>query len=228
MSKEKFFSVNMNTTEEPKTENNNNNKISSSANSNHVKQSTYDPNSTQKKGIVFNQADLEKKMKVPNTVRKIENPEELFDNKREKMRGKDLKLVLVPGIVLLILSILNELFAIPYLMDKTVTYVLNGNLNVKMAMGNMQNEQLVALAGLIAIVSYCVFSIALFGFSIYALFKRVYVKKDLLEIAGKIMLYAFLIGFFVAVIDSFVPINLSEIVVRISTVGLHSMKSFVK
>lgn len=229
MAKEKFFSVNMNTTEEPKPQNTNNNTTSSDANRINVSNSSQTNSNinTEKKGIKFNQADLDKKMKVPNTVRLIENPDELFGTKKEKMTGKDLKLVLLPGIVLIIISIVNELFLVPLVINKVVTYVLDGKISLSISLTNLGNEQLLALAGLIAIVSYCIFSISLFIFSIYNMFRRVYVKKDLIEIAGKIMLYAFLIGFVIIILDSFIPINLSELIVKITTIGLHSMKSFI-
>ena len=225
MVKNKYFAVNMNTTEEPKPENNNSNNLKPNNIENNHKTS---PNTVNlKKGIKFNQEDLDKKTSVPNNVIKIENPDELFGEKKEKFTGKDLKYVLVPAIVLIVFCVLNELFLAPFLIDKVVNYVLNGNLNVTMSMGNMQNEELTALAGLIAIVSYVLFSLGLFGFAIYCLYKRVYVKKDIIEMAGKIMLYAFLIGFVIAVIDSFIPVNISEVVVKITTLGLHSMKSFI-
>ena len=93
-----------------------------------------------------------------------------------------------------------------------------------MTIGTMKNEELTALAGLIAISSYCIFSISLLGFSIYNIFKRVYVKKDIMEIAGKILLYAFLIGFLIALVDSLIPIKLTKIIVKITTIGLHTLK----
>lgn len=232
MAKEKFFPVNMNTNEELKPVNTNNNNTNNSTNrinvSNNVSSTPDDKSNNGKKGIVFNQADLARKTSTPSNVRIIENAEELFSTKKEKMTGKDLKLVLVPGIILILFCIINEIFVVPLLINKVVNFVLQGDINVKMSMSNLGNDQLLALAGLIAIVSYCIFSIALSGFSIYNMFARVYVKKDLIEIAGKIMLYAFLIGFLIAVLDSFIPINISEIIVKITTFGLHSMKSFVK
>ena len=220
MSKQKYFSVNMNTTEEPKPETSHESKTDK----NHVMNSTSHSHSSGNKGIVINQADLDKKRSVPTTVRTIENADELFENKREKFTGKDLKLVLVPGIILIIIAVLNEIFGVPFVLNKTVTYVLNGNLDVKMTIGTMKNEELTALAGLIAISSYCIFSISLLGFSIYNIFKRVYVKKDIMEIAGKILLYAFLIGFLIALVDSLIPIKLTKIIVKITTIGLHTLK----
>ncbi|MBR5662172.1 MAG: hypothetical protein IKX00_00800 [Bacilli bacterium] len=224
MNNNKFFSVNMNTTEEPKPENVNNNNSSNNSNTNtsSAANKTY-MSQNPRKGIVFNQDDLEKKYSNTTTVRKIEDADELFGTKKEKFTGKDLKLVLVPGIILIILCVLNEIFGIPFIIDKTVTYVLKDNLNVKMTIGSMNNDELTAIAGLIAVSSYCIFSIALFAFSIYNLFKRVYVKRDLYEIGGKILLYAFLIGFLIAVSDSLLSFNLTKIIIKITTIGLHSM-----
>ena len=45
-----------------------------------------------------------------------------------------------------------------------------------------------------------------------------------MEIAGKILLYAFLIGFLIALVDSLIPIKLTKIIVKITTIGLHTLK----
>ena len=42
------------------------------------------------------------------------------------------------------------------------------------------------------------------------------------------MLYTFLIGFIVVVVDCVIPADISEYVVKISTFGLHSIVKYLK
>ena len=215
MGKNKFFAVNMDTVEENKpvinNQNGNNNSSSSYNNNNHEKR------------IKFNQQDLEKKLSTPKNVVRIENSDELFGTKKEKMTPKDLKYVLVPGIILILFSILNEIFIIPKVIDNTKYYVLDNIINISSKGFSLDNSQLLIYAGMLLIIAYCLFSVILGVFSIYNMFRRVYVKKDLINISIQIMMYSFLIGVLIVVADIILPFNLSKYVVKITTLGLHSL-----
>ena len=215
MGKNKFFAVNMDTVEENKPVVNNQGMNS--------KTSTDYNTSSHRRGIKFNQQDLEKKLNTPKNVVRIENSDELFGTKKEKMSPKDLKYVLVPGIILILFSVLNMIFLIPKVIENTKYYVLDGVVNVSSSGVSLNNSQLLIYAGMLVIIAYCIFSIILAVFSIYNIFRRVYVKKDLIDISVKIMMYSFLIGVLIVVADIVLPFNLSKVIVKITTLGLHSL-----
>lgn len=224
----KYFSVNMNTTEPEKpdsTQNNNNNHASSfnSAGNNNL--------NTSKQRIKFNQQDLAKSHKSfdhTQNVRRIENPEELIIGNEEKIRPKDIKVVLIPAIILIILCVLNIIFLSPIVLESVVKYVLKGRLVTLELSALLSNDELLIIAGLTAIVAYSIFSIALLCFSIYNIFKLVYIKRDLYQIGFKILLYSFLAGFLIAAIDAYLKFNLTDIIVRVTTFNLHNITMYIK
>lgn len=221
----KYFSVNM-STEEPVKVDESSSKSSSMSSNNASTSKSHDNDN--KPRIKFNQEDMKRFNNYnTQTVRRIENPEEMLIGNEEKMRPKDIKTVLVPAIVLIIFCILNIIFVAPYLLDAIVSYVLHGELVTLKVSALLSNDELLVIAGLTAIVSYCLFSISLFGFSIYNIFKLVYIKRDLVQIGTKILLYAFFIGFLIAAVDTFVSFNITEIIVRVTTFGLHSMTPYL-
>lgn len=226
----KFFSVNMNT-EEPEKEVSSTN-TSKTSHSINTSQSNGTVSSNIKESpvrhISFNQKDVSSRVMPEHHVRRIENADELFGTKKEKVKPKDLKLVLVPAIVLIIFCILNEIFVLPIVIDKVCEYVLHGELSTISLSGSLSNDELLVIAGLTAIVGYSIFSISLLGFSIYNLFKLIYIKRDIVEKATKILLYAFLIGFAIAAVDAFTKVNISNIIVKITTFGMHSITKFIK
>lgn len=228
----KYFSVNMSTEEPTKTndQQENTSKIKTNNTSNMSSSLTSTPDDSSKRRIKFNQNDLAKahnNLYNTQTVRRIENPEEMLIGNDEKVRPKDIKTVLIPAIVLIIICILNIVFLAPYVLDFVISYVLHGELVTLKISAMLSNDELLAIAGLTAVVSYCIFSISLLVFSIYNIFKLVYIKRDLVQIGTKILLYAFLIGFFIGAVDTFISFNITEIIVKITTFGLHSMTPYL-
>lgn len=224
MSKNKFFSVNMNTTEEAKPVDPNNIMSNNDDNSN---SSTVTFKGRNEGRIKFNQADIEAKKRLEHKVTRVEDPDELFGKKDEKMTKQDMKMVLVPTIGLILFSIINEIFIVPIVIENTVKYVLKGEITLSNSL-TISNEQMIKYAGLILIIAYVLFSIALIGFGIFNLAKRAFAQKDLAGVAAKIILYTFLIGFIVVVVDCVIPADISEYVVKISTFGLHSIVKYLK
>lgn len=227
MNKNKFFSVNMSTTEdtsktqESSINNNNSNNNSNNNNSNNTVMNGYTGR------IKFNENDIAQKHKLLHKVTKVEDPDSLFGEKKEKFTQKDFKTIMIPAIALIVIAILNEIFIVPLVIENVVKYVLHGKLELVASL-SLNSEQMISYAGLIVILAYSMFSIALVGFSIINIFKRVYTKNDLVGVAAKIMLYTFLIGFIILVLDCIIPANISELVVKATSFGMHSLMKYIK
>lgn len=177
--------------------------------------------------VNFNQTNERKSTYVPSNVRRIGNTEDLLGSEETKERPKNIKLVLIPAAALIIFCVINYIFIIPQVLDKISTYILHGEINTYQISKGISNAQLVECAGLTAIVSYSMFSLALSGFAIYNMYKLVYIKRDIIQIAFKILLYTFLIGFVIAAIDGFIDLNLTDIVVKITTFNIYSLVKYL-
>lgn len=218
---DKYSAVNMSTTE-PEKEN-----INTSTNNNINDQVSSNFKDAPIRHINFNQTNAQKNIeKINHKVRQIDTSQ-LFEDNDKKMRPKDIKTVLIPAIVLILIAILNELFVIPIFLEKITPVVFSEGLHTYALNGGFTNPELLELAGLTAVSAYSIFSICLLGFSIYNIFRLVYIKRDLMERVTKILLYSFLIGIIIAGIDIFIKYNLTELIVKVTSFYLHSFSKFV-